>query len=165
MRAARDDYDFILLDTAPNPGSPSTFAAYSTADWFLCVVVPHALAIHGLSEALRDIGTARQGPNPDLEILGTIFNSVDTRSLAVHHAQDFLDKHSNLRPFSRIPFIPTSVSLNRAAERGKTLFQVPRLRYSPVALRFEQVAQELVERCADREGFISASESNARRSA
>lgn len=156
VKSARSDYDFILLDTPPNPGSPTTFAAYAVADWFLCVVLPHALAIHGLSEALRDIATMRQGPNPRLELLGTIFNAVDTRSLAVQHAKGFLGKYGNLRPFTRSPFIPSSVSLNRAAEQGKTLFQLMEYRYKPITFCFEHIAAEVVERCDDREAFLAA---------
>lgn len=156
LATARSEYDFILLDTPPNPKSPNTFAAYAVADWFLFVTTPHALSIRGLTEALRDVGTVRQAINPGLEVLGVVFNAVDTRSLALRHTRAFLKKHPSLRPFGRKGFIPLSVLPNNAAEQGKTLFQIRGYRYKPVTLRFEQIAKAIADRCFNREKFLAS---------
>lgn len=154
---ARESYDFILLDTPPNPKSPNTFAAYAVADWFLFVTTPHALSVRGLTEALRDVGTVRQAVNPDLEVLGIVFNAVDTRSLALRDTKSFLKQHPNLRPFGRKGFIPWSVFPNRAAEHGITLFQSRKYRFKSVTLRFEQIAKEIAKRCHNRDQFLAKS--------
>ena len=156
VAAARSTYDFILLDTPPNPKSPNTFAAYAVAAWFLFVTTPHALSVRGLTEALRDVGTVRQAVNPDLAVLGVVFNAVDTRSLALRDTKAFLKKHQSMRPFGPKGFIPWSVFPNRAAEEGKTLFQFRGYRYRSVTLRFEHIAGMVVKRCSDREVFLAA---------
>lgn len=147
-------YDFILLDTPPNPKSPCTYTAYASADWFLFVTTPQALSIRGLGEALRDVGVMRRGPNPDLEVLGVIFNAVDTRSRALRNTHEFIKLHKTLRPFRRSGFIPNSVFPNRAAEQGRSLFQVPRYRYQTVTLCIDHIAEEVADRCLNRELYL-----------
>ncbi|MEO0966341.1 MAG: ParA family protein [Planctomycetota bacterium] len=161
LEAASATYDFILLDTPPNPKSPNTFAAYATAEWFLFVTKPDALSIRGLTEAIRDVATVRQGPNPRLEILGLLFIDVDTRSRALRETQVFIEQHEKMRPFGRVGFIPSSVFPNRAVAQGKSLFQIPAYRYKPVTLSFERVAEELALRCQDREGFLASTRETA----
>lgn len=156
LAAIDGEFDYVILDTAPNPKSPLTFAAYASADWFLFVTTPHALSIRGLGEALRDVGAMRRGPNPNLEVLGVVFNAVDTRSLALRDTREFIKLHKTLRPFQQSGFIPWSVYLNRAAEQGRTLFQIREYRYKPVALRFACIATEIESRCADPERFLTA---------
>lgn len=155
LDTALSTYDYILLDTPPNPKSPCTYAAYASADWFLFVTTPQALSIRGLGEALRDVGVMRRGPNPNLEVLGVIFNAVDTRSRALRNTHDFIKLHKTLRPFSRSGFIPNSVFPNRAAEQGRSLFQVPRYRYKTVTLCIEQIAREIADRCMNRESYLA----------
>lgn len=151
---ARKAFDFVLLDTPPNPKSPNTLGAYAVAEWFLFTTIPDTLSVRGLSEALRDVGTARQKGNPDLEILGVVFNAVDTRSLALRDTRAFLKKHKNLRPFGAKGFIPYSVYPNRAAEQGKTLFQITGTRLPPLLTRFKHIARAVAMRCSDREDFL-----------
>jgi len=144
-------FDYILLDTPPNPKSPNTFAAYATADWFLFVTTPHDLPVRGLTEALRDVGTVRQSDNPSLEVLGVVFTAVDTRTLALRDTKAFLKKHPGLRPFGREGFIPLSVFPNRAVQQGVSVFQLKGHRCREVTSRFKRIAKAVVKRCADRE--------------
>lgn len=156
LASARAAFDLILLDTPPNPKSPNTFAAYAAADWFLFVTIPHVLSVRGLSEALRDISNVRQAVNPGLEILGVVFNAVDTRSSALRDTKAFLQKHQDLRPFGANGFIPWSVFANRAAEEGKTLFQLRGNRHKAITNRFKQIARAVVKRCSDRDRFLAS---------
>jgi len=156
LSTIRPLFEFILLDTPPNPKSPNTLAAYASAEWFLFVTIPHALSVRGLSEALRDVGTARQRENPDLEILGVVFNAVDTRSLALRDTRSFLSKHKNLRPFGAKGFIPWSVYLNRAAEQGTSIFQLKGYRHLPINKRFKEIAKAVAARCFDRNQFLAS---------
>ena len=156
LASARAAFDLILLDTPPNPKSANTLSAYAAADWFLFVTTPHVLSVRGLSEALRDIGTVRQTANPNLEILGVIFNGVDTRSLALQDTRAFLKKHQNLRPFGAKGFVPWSVFPNRAAEQGRSLFQLPGNRHKPLTDRFKTIAKVVAQRCSDRDRFLTS---------
>lgn len=156
LPSARASYDFILLDTPPNPKSPNTLAAYGNAEWFLFATLPDTLSVDGLSEAIRDISTIRQRDNPDLEILGVVFNAVNTRSLALKNTRAFLRKHKNLRPFGVKGFIPYSVYPDRAAAQGKTLFQITGSRLPPLIKRFRYIARTVAKRCSDRDGFLAS---------
>src|SRR5918997_5015715 len=80
LSLARPTYDFIFLDTPPNPGASTTVAAYAAADWFLLSAFPHPLALGGLNEALKDIADVRARRNPRLEVLGVVLTCVDTRT-------------------------------------------------------------------------------------
>lgn len=156
LPSTRKHFDFVLLDTPPNPKSPNTLAAYINAEWFLFATIPDALSILGLSEALRDVGSIRQKHNPDLEILGVVFNAVNTRSLAVQNTRAFLKKHKNLRPFGLQGFIPYSVYPDRAAAQGKTLFQITGNRLPPLIKRFRYIAKTISKRCYERDSFLTS---------
>ena len=77
---ARECYDFIIFDTSPSAGATTTIAAYAACEWFLLTAFPHPLSFAGLTEACRDIRDVRQYRNPDLEVLGVVFNNVDPRA-------------------------------------------------------------------------------------
>lgn len=153
LELAKEDYDFILLDTPPFAGATTTVAAYSTADWFLLSAFPHILSIHGLNEALNDIADARSRRNPKLEIIGLVFSSVDRRTRAKVEVEELIRKHFPDRAFST--YISQAVALNQAAEKGKTLFDIKRLRKHPVADQYRTIAAEVYERVTNRDAFLA----------
>jgi chromosome partitioning protein len=156
LKEARKTYDFILLDTCPYASAPTTVAAYSSADWFLLTAFPHQLSVVGLNEALADIADARSRSNPRLEILGLVFCNVDRRTKAREETEAFISKYLPEKAFA-VPYIPTSVSLNKAAEKGKTLFDLPALANTEVADSYRVIAAQIAERALNREAFLSGS--------
>lgn len=153
LKLARENYDFILLDTPPFAGATTTVAAYATAEWFVLSAFPHILSIHGLNEALNDIADVRSLRNPKLEIIGLVFSSVDRRTRAKVEVEQLMQKHFPERAFST--YIAQAVALNQAAERGKTLFDIKRFRKHPVADQYRTIAAEVYERVTNREEFLA----------
>src|SRR6266581_6834320 len=99
----RGDYDYILLDTAPNLTLP-TVAAYKDADYFLLSAIPEPLAIEGLSAALEDIATVKKQGNPSLRLIGVVLSAIKGRSTRLQreligYVQDTFDKAQD--PFIR----------------------------------------------------------------
>lgn len=90
----------------------------AVTDWFPLVSSPQVRSVPGLSEAIRDVASIRQGPNPGLEVLGVAFNAVDTRTLAVRDTEAFIERHKELRPFTRSAFIPAPFMSTGLRSRG-----------------------------------------------
>ena len=150
---ARQNYDYILLDTCPYASAPTTVAAYSSADWFLLTAFPHQLSVVGLNEALADIADVRARSNPHLEILGLVFCNVDRRTRATDEIERFIKKYLPERAFA-VPYVPSSVMFNKAAERGKTLFDIPSFADTEIAGAYRIIAAQIVERCDYRQAFL-----------
>jgi chromosome partitioning protein len=82
-------YDFVLLDTAPNATAP-TLAAYAAADYFVLTTVPEPLAVNALQQAIADIAEAQASVNPDLQLLGVVVGSLDERGKITRKINDFV---------------------------------------------------------------------------
>jgi chromosome partitioning protein len=125
LALARDQYDFVFLDTTPAAASVPTVAAYSTADWFLLSAFPHPLSLAGLTEAFNDIADVRRHRNPRLEVLGVVFTNVDGRATTLRaQLEAVVNEALPGRRFQN--FISQAVILPKLSGEGKTLFQLPR---------------------------------------
>lgn len=141
-----DQYDYILLDTAPNSDVP-TKAAYLTADWFILTAMPEPFAVTGLTDALKDIQDAQRKINPSLRLLGVIIAGVDRRtslsnSLTEYVREAFTAPDGETAKFKTI--ISRSTVIPSAQKAGKTVFQT-----APdhaVAHQYRALATEIEER-------------------
>lgn len=148
LKRVLDQYDYILLDTAPNSAVP-TKAAYLVADWFILTAMPEPFAVTGLTDALRDIQDAQRKLNPALRLLGVIIAGVDRRtnlsnSLTEYVRSAFSTPDGQSAKFRTI--ISRSTVIPSAQKSGKTVFQT-----SPdhaVAHQYRALAQEIEERIA-----------------
>ena len=82
-------YDFVILDTAPNATAP-TLAAYAAADYFVLATVPEPLAVAALQQAIADIAEAQASINPNLSLLGVVVGSLDERGKITRQINDFI---------------------------------------------------------------------------
>lgn len=151
---ARQQYDFIFLDTAPAAAATTTVAAYSTAEWFLLSAFPHPLSLGGLTEAFNDIADVRKHRNPGLEVLGVVFTNVDGRATRLR-AQLETVVHSALPGRRFDTYISQAVVLPDLSGRGKTLFQLPRYDKYAVAKQYMRLAQEVEHRVTNRDAFLA----------
>lgn len=154
LESARNLYDFVWLDTPPNPGAILTIATYVSADWFVLSVFPHHLAVRSLAAAFEDIADVRSGPNPNLEVLGVILTCVDGR---VKKTRQTIEQMIRKAVPGRICENITSQSnaLPAVSEQGKTLFQSKATSSHPVAEQYRRLAAELEHRIMNREAFIA----------
>jgi len=154
LAAARRNYDFIFLDTAPAPGAVTTVATYSSAEWFLLSAFPHPLSLGGLTEAFNDIADVRQHRNPRLEVLGVVFTNVDGRATRLRRElEDVVNAALPGRQFATS--ISQAVILPEVSGKGKTIFQMPRYKRFPVALQYMQLAAEVEQRVMQRDLFLA----------
>jgi chromosome partitioning protein len=153
LSLARPAYDFIFLDTPPNPGASTTVAAYSSADWFLLSAFPHPLAVGGLNEALKDIVDVRARRNPGLEVLGVVVSAVDGRSNLWREVEEVVNRALPGRGFKTK--ISQAIEVAKCAGRGKTILQLKGLENHPVSNQYRALADEIVERVTNRDDFIA----------
>jgi chromosome partitioning protein len=150
---ARSEYDYVLLDTPPNPQAPTTVGAYSAAEWFLLSVFPHPLSVGGLNEAFKDIIDVRARKNPALEVLGVILTSVDRRTNLWREVSDVIAQAVPGRSF--VTMISQAIEVAKAAGQGKTIFQTRYGLRHEVANQYRELANEIVWRTSNREAFIA----------
>jgi chromosome partitioning protein len=153
VRIARQMYDFIFLDTPPSAAAITTVAAYSVAEWFLLSAFPHPLSIAGVAEALRDIADVREHRNPELEILGVVFNNVDGRAKRLLRELDELVEEKLPGRACRTK-ISQAVIVPTLSGRGRTLFHDPRTAGSQVAGQYKRLAAEIERRALNRDEFL-----------
>jgi len=153
LTLARPAYDFIFLDTPPNPGASTTVAAYSSADWFLLSAFPHPLAVGGLNEALKDIVDVRARRNPGLEVLGVVVSAVDGRSNLWREVEEVVNRALPGRGFKTK--ISQAIEVAKCPGRGKTILQIKGLENHPVSNQYRALADEIVQRVTNRQDFIA----------
>lgn len=150
---AREQYDFVFLDTGHSAGFITTVAAYSSAEWFLLSAFAHPLSLGGLTDAFRDIADARLLSNPDLEVLGVVFNAVDGRATRLRaQVEHAVAEALPGRRFETL--ISQAIIVPEISLRGKTLFQLPRFETIPVAQQYLRLSVELEHRVRNRDAFL-----------
>ncbi len=151
---ARAKYDFVFLDTGPAAAFTTTVAAYSSAEWFLLSAFPHPLSLGGLTEAFNDIADVRKHRNPQLEVLGVVFTSVDARATRLRsQLETVVNEALPGRRFQTS--ISQAVIVPDVSGRGRTLFQLPRFETIPVACQYLRLSIEVEHRVRHREAFIA----------
>lgn len=139
LPSLEEEFDYILLDTAPHAGT-LTVSAYLAAEFFVLATVPLSLSQDALRDALFDVVTIRQESNPRLRLLGIVICMVDRR-IKAH--QDYVGRLRTW-PETFRTIIHRTQALPDAQERGQTLLQYrPK---NPVADEFRALTQELLER-------------------
>lgn len=153
IKRARELYDFVFLDTAPDAGAITTVAAYSTAEWFLLSAFPHPLSLGGLTDAFNDIADVRRLRNPNLEVLGVVFSNVDLRTKTLRAELEATVRAALPgRQFETI--IPQAIVLPELSGKGKTVFQLPKYRKIAVAQQYLRLSVEIEHRVMNREAFL-----------
>lgn len=153
LKLARLEYDYVLLDTPPNPQAPTTVGAYSAAEWFLLSVFPHPLSVGGLNEAFKDIIDVRARKNPTLEVLGVVLTSVDRRTNLWREVLDVISQAVPGRDFATM--ISQAIEVAKAAGQGKTIFQTRYGTKHEVANQYRDLADEIEWRTSNRDAFVT----------
>lgn len=154
LQEARVTYDYVLLDTGPSPGFPTTVAAYAAADWFLLSAFAHPLSLGGLTEAFRDIADVRCHRNPALEVLGVIFTNIDRRATRLRgQLEAAVAEAMPGRRFATS--VSQAVIVPEVSGQGITLFQLPGWERLPVAMEYLNLAGELDHRVRNRDSFLA----------
>jgi chromosome partitioning protein len=143
LEGARDDYEFIFLDSPPSLG-PLTVNALAAADQVLVPVQAEYYALEGLSQLVKSLELVRGRLNPRLQIGGVLLTMVDARTRLSADVITEVRRHFGDQVFRTT--IPRSVRLAEAPSHG-----LPAIAYdrrSAGADAYWRAANELVERRA-----------------
>lgn len=145
----KGQYDYILLDTAPNT-NPPTMAAYKAAEWFIISAIPDPLAIKGINDAMADIQAVRENGNPQLELLGVVLSCVDRRTRLAIQLSAFVHEAFPEHAGSFQAQLSRAVAIPEAQKHGKTVLETEPTH--KVAEQYRQLALEMEARLEIREG-------------
>ncbi len=141
LRGLRGQYDYVLLDTAPNATVP-TVAAYKAADFMILSAQPEPWAIEGLGDAMRDIQSAQRRGNDRLKLLGVCLSSVDKRTRLSATLASYVEQVFGAAKFRTT--ISRSTAVPAAQKERKTVFQTAPTH--PVTEQYRELAGEFEAR-------------------
>ena len=141
LRAAREDYDYIIIDTPPSL-SLLTINALAATDEVLIPIQTEYFALEGLSQLLKTVDLVRVNLHPELKLGGIILTMFDSRLILNNEVAEEVREH-----FADILFktsIPRNVRLSEAPSHG-----MPILFYDPTStgsVAYENLAGEIITR-------------------
>ncbi|MBX7241949.1 MAG: ParA family protein [Bacteroidia bacterium] len=144
LQEIKDLYDFILIDCPPSLGA-LTVSALTASDYALIVLQPEPLAIQGMTEFVKILRTVKTRMNPDLDILGVLATSYNSRTVLHRELIEFLEKEYGEMIFNTK--IRANINLPEAQSMGKDIFD-----YSPNsagAEDYEALTKEIISRLTE----------------
>jgi len=134
-------HDYVILDCPPALGL-LTVNALTAANFVLIPVQAEYYALEGLSQLLDVIQRVKQGPNPNLEILGVVVTMFDKRTTLAEQVLSEINEHFGDKVFKTI--IPRNVRLAEAPSFGKTILEHDK--WSKGARAYKQLTKEVDKR-------------------
>jgi chromosome partitioning protein len=139
LRAVKDDYDFVCVDTPPSLGL-LTVNALTAANKVIVPVQCEYLSMRGLIQLQNTLSMIRENLNPDVDIAGILPTMVDTRTLHAREALEILEENFGDRVFGAR--IRKTVRFAEAPVRGMSV-----LKYDPTgpaADAYRRLAKEVL---------------------
>lgn len=135
------DFDYIIIDCPPALGL-LTVNALTAAQWLLIPVQAEYYALEGLSQLLSVMQKVKEGPNPDLELLGVVLTMYDSRNSLATQVADELEKYFSDKVLKTV--IPRNVRLAEAPSYGRSISDHDK--WSKGARAYKQLAKEIEKR-------------------
>ncbi|WP_156028461.1 MFS transporter [Candidatus Solirubrobacter pratensis] len=139
LKAVRDDYDFVCIDTPPSLGL-LTVNALTAADKVIVPVQCEYLSMRGLLQLQHTLSMIRENLNPNVDIAGILPTMVDTRTLHAKEAIEILEENFGDRVFGAR--IKKTVRFAEAPVKGMSV-----LKYDPTgaaADAYRRLAKEVL---------------------
>jgi len=139
LAPARENYDFVLIDTPPSLGL-LTINALTAADKVIVPVQCEYLSMRGLIQLQNTLAMIRENLNPGVDIEGILPTLVDSRTLHAKEAIEILEENFGDRVFASS--IRKTVRFAEAPVKGMSV-----LKYEPdgvAAQSYRQLAQEVL---------------------
>jgi len=151
LKAARDDFDLIIIDCPPSLGL-LTVNGLTAADAVLIPLQCEYYALEGLSALLDTVELIRERLNQALVVDGILLTMFDTRNSLSHQVADEVRRHFPDRVYATV--IPRNVRLSESPSHG-----VPVALYDP-ASKGAQAYLDLAREILDRDAATPAPEKN-----
>src|SRR3954447_15120969 len=139
LRAIKEDYDFICIDTPPSLGL-LTINALTAADKVIVPVQCEYLSMRGLIQLTNTLSMIRENLNPNVDIEGILPTLVDSRTIHAKEAIEILEENFGDRVFASR--IKKTVRFAEAPVKGMSV-----LKYDPkgtAADAYRQLAKEVL---------------------
>ncbi len=139
LRAIREDYDFVCIDTPPSLGL-LTINALTAADKVIVPVQCEYLSMRGLIQLTNTLSMIRENLNPNVDIEGILPTLVDSRTIHAKEAIEILEENFGDRVFASR--IRKTVRFAEAPVKGMSV-----LKYDPkgvAADAYRQLAKEVL---------------------
>ena len=120
LDAARNDYDFIIIDCPPSLGLLNT-NALTAADSVIIPVQCEYFALEGLTQLLSTIRLVQKLFNPHLSIEGVLLTMFDVRTKLSVEVQQEVRKYFKEKVYRS--YIPRNVRLSEAPSREQSIFE------------------------------------------
>ena len=141
LKFARDEYQFIIIDTPPSLGLLSINALVA-ADNYLVPVSPTYLAMEAIVHILESVDRVREGLEVDVPLLGILLTMCDYRNSATKEAIQQIREHFGNDVLDTE--IRINTRLNEAQSYGESIFE-----YDPTstgAKYYEAMVEEFLQK-------------------
>ncbi len=135
------DYDYVLIDCPPSLGL-LTVNALTASDYLLIPVQAEYYALEGISQLLDVMQRVKQGPNPNLQLLGVLVTMYDNRNTLAQQVAVELNNYFGDKVFKSI--VPRNVRLAEAPSYGKAIMDHDK--WSKGAKAYKQLSKEVIKR-------------------
>ncbi len=119
IKQARDRYRFIIIDCPPSLGI-MTVNALVASDAFIVPLIPHYLALAGLTNLLNIVDGMRERFSHVAALMGILLTLVDYRTKAAIGIVDLIRNHYKKQVFKTE--VRVNIRLAEAPSFGKTIF-------------------------------------------
>ncbi len=140
LDAAREDYDFIIIDCPPALGMLNT-NALTAADSVIIPVQCEYFALEGLTQLLSTIRLVQRLWNPTLSIEGVLLTMSDARTRLSVEIQQEVRKYFKEKVYHTV--IPRNVRLSEAPSREESIFEYDM--HSEGAKAYAQLTKEVIQ--------------------
>ena len=141
VNAIKDAFDYILIDCPPYLGL-LTLDVLVASDSVLIPVTPEFLAARGLNALLTTVIAVKENMNPELDVEGILFTSVDSRvKRARTIMQDLIEMYSHICPIYEVT-IPRASCVPDASESGESIFKYRK--HSKPASAYQELVTEVL---------------------
>jgi chromosome partitioning protein len=139
LMQVQDDYDYILIDTAPSLGL-LTINALTASDALIVPVQCEYLSLRGLAQLERTLELVRENLNPNVHIAGILPTMYDSRTVHGREAVEVLRSSFGDLVFETA--IHKTIKFAEAPVKGESV-----LKYAPdsqAAQAYRQLAREVL---------------------
>ena len=141
LEPLKDDYDYVLIDTAPSLGALNINAMVA-ADGVIVTVNPQLLAMKGLQDFLKTVRKIKSRINEKLSVAGILLTMCDARTNLCRTITEQVEEsfQGQIRIFESK--IPSTVKVGESV-----YYSEPLLEYAPnsgVCRAYENLAREVI---------------------
>jgi chromosome partitioning protein len=118
LKAARTDYDVILIDCPPSLGL-LTVNGLAAADEVMIPIQCEYYALEGVSQLIRNVKLVQQNLNPLLEVEGVVLTMFDGRTTLSSDVVEQVREHFGETTYRTV--VPRTVRLSEAPSYGEPI--------------------------------------------